>query len=64
MRHKAIGNEFSLVLLVTKVLVYYYRSSWNIFGFCTMSLKTKNSWDIRLLTVACNIIKKKDSITR
>lgn len=39
MRHKAIVNQFSLVLLVTKVLVYYYRSSWNIFAFCTMSLK-------------------------
>lgn len=39
MRHKAIRNKFSLVLLVTKVLVYYYRSSWNIFDSCTMCLK-------------------------
>lgn len=39
MRHKATVNQFSLVLLFTKVLVYYYKNSWNIFAFCIMSLK-------------------------
>lgn len=58
---KAIGKQFSVVLLITKsaclLLQKQLEYIWFLHNVSHFTPQTRNSWDIRLLMVACYVIK-------